>query len=116
MSIKFISELKLILCLFTILLFFSCQSNNRVNDSDIVKNDSMAIKIAIKSWLPMFGDRIYSKQPFVAKLIGDTCWEVKGTLNTPKPKGDTIYLVKGGVPHITIRKRDAAILSIFHSK
>ncbi len=76
------------------------------NSNEIVPNEETAIKIAEAVWLAKFGERIYSKEPFVASLIGDSIWEVKGTLIEKK----------GGVPFVSIQKKDGKILEISHGK
>lgn len=72
-----------------------------------VPNERTAIKIAEKKWLSIYGEKIYSKKPFVATLSENgKVWYVKGTLHTQK----------GGVPYIEIRKVDGKVLKISHSK
>ena len=71
-----------------------------------VPDAETAIRIAEAIWVPIYGEDIYDKQPFVAEynnVLGR--WTVKGTL----PEG-----VLGGVPEARIRKRDGKILFVLH--
>ena len=74
----------------------------------VVPNEETAIKIAEAVWLPIYGDNIYSKQPFKAEYKEkEKCWYVSGTLPP-----NTL----GGVPEIKINKADGKILYIYHGK
>lgn len=64
-----------------------------------------AIKIAEAVWLPIYGDGIYSKKPFMAELR-DGIWYVNGTSKD----------MKGGVPYAEISQRDGCILNVYHDK
>lgn len=68
------------------------------DNSDYVPNKETAIRIAEAIWLPIYGDGIYEKKPFVARLINAHVWVVEGTLDKDKV---------GGVPYIEIQKRTA---------
>jgi hypothetical protein len=111
---------------FIILLFFSaCNSgsnekNNKkfvkekivMQRENLIKNDLVpdeitAIKIAEAIWLPIYGDRIYDKKPFVAKLTSSNIWIVEGSLDPSS---------LGGVPYIEIQKKDCKILKVTHEK
>jgi hypothetical protein len=70
-----------------------------------VVNEETAIKIAEAVWLPVYGYKIYSEQPFKAQLANDV-WTVKGTLKTSL----------GGVLYIEISKKDCRILEMYHGK
>jgi hypothetical protein len=72
-----------------------------------VPNKETAIKIAEAIWLPIYGDRIYKRKPFVAELKNGKTWIVQGTL----PKG-----WDGGTPYIEIQKSDGKILLVMHGK
>lgn len=94
-------------------IFFSCNSSkdtesNKEQHSKIVEvlTKKDAITIAQSNWLKLYGRSIYTNQPFVAKLKGDTIWIVEGTLHNGV----------GGVPYIEIRKSDGYILKIYHSR
>lgn len=73
----------------------------------MVPDKETAIKIAESVWYPIYGSQIYTEQPFVAELEGDTVWIVRGTL----PKGRV-----GGCAEIRLRKSDAAVLDVNHEK
>jgi len=83
-------------------------NNNYWPENGVVSNRNVAIKIAEAVWQPIYGDAIYSKQPFIAEYNKDEeYWYVHGTLppNT-----------FGGVPEIKINKSDGKILYISHGK
>jgi hypothetical protein len=80
--------------------------NKEVDNKSLVPDEITAIKIAEAIWLPIYGEKIYDKRPFVAKLKDGKVWEVTGTLNTQK----------GGGPYIEIRKSDCKILNVTHTK
>jgi hypothetical protein len=87
----------------------------------LVPNEETAIKIAEAIWLPLYGEGIYDKKPFVADLQGDTVWHVYGYLAPSSisinENGDTVWtMVCGGIPHIYINKDDAKIIDVYHSK
>jgi len=77
-----------------------------VPEEGFVPNEETAIKIAEAIWLPIYGENIYRKQPFEAKLENEV-WIVNGSL----PQG-----WKGGVPYIKIRKSDCKVLKVEHGK
>jgi hypothetical protein len=93
----------LIIAISTIIIM-SMQSSNQCKN--LVPDEATAIKIAEAIWLPIYGEKIYDKKPFVAKLVDGKIWEVSGTLNTQK----------GGVPYIEIQKEDCKILKVIHTK
>ncbi|MFT3739686.1 MAG: NTF2 fold immunity protein [Breznakibacter sp.] len=72
-------------------------SKGYIPKSGFVPNDTTAIKIAEAVWLPIYGEKIYNKKPFHARLCNDK-WIVEGSL----PSG-----MKGGVPYIEIQKKMA---------
>ena len=97
------------------LFFLNLKNKNYVPDK------ITAIKIAEAVWLPIYGNSIYEKKPFVAYLIGDTIWHVHGSLPESKIKTDTngdtiIFLNLGGVPNVYIRKDNGTIIDVYHSK
>jgi len=77
-------------------------------ENGVVSNENTAIKIAEVVWQSIYGDKIYSKQPFIAEYNKDKgYWYVHGTLSP-----NTL----GGVPEIKINKYDGKILYISHGK
>jgi hypothetical protein len=103
-----------------ILLLFMSLNVYGLKNHDYVPDSATAIKIAEAIWLPIYGESIYKKQPFIAKLISDSIWIVTGSI--PKSRveindGDTIYtIIKGGVPYAIINKKDGCILKVYHTK
>ena len=104
-----------LLCLFLVVTFLSsnefvkCENENQkgyVPAEGFVPNEETAIKIAEAILIPIYGERVLEKRPFIAKLEGGV-WSIKGTL----PEG---YL--GGVPYVKIQKSDCKILMVRHSK
>lgn len=73
---------------------------------DYVPNEKTAIKIAEAIWLPIYGNRIYKNKPFVATLVNNEIWVVRGTMHSEK----------GGVPYAEIQKKDCKILKVIHGK
>lgn len=71
-----------------------------------VPDSTTAIKIAEAIWLPIYGEGIYKKKPFVARLKDGKVWIVEGTLLEGK----------GGVPYIEIQKKDCRVLKVLHGK
>ena len=79
-----------------------------IPDEGIVPNEETAIKIAEAIWLPIYGDNIYTKQPFIAEYDEKSrTWYVHGSLSENTP---------GGVPEIKISKQDGKIIYINHGK
>ena len=71
-----------------------------------VPDEKTAIKIAEAIWLPIYGERIYKKKPFVAKLQGKI-WVIKGSLPAS---------MLGGVPIAEISKITGKVLRVSHGK
>lgn len=71
-----------------------------------IPDPKTALNIAKILWEPLYGEEIYSKQPFVVSLQ-DSIWVVKGTL----PKN-----MDGGVPYMEIEGKNGTILIISHGK
>ncbi len=82
------------------------QQHTYMPEEGYVPNARTAIKIAEAIWLPIYGDGIYSKKPFVAKLNNDV-WVVQGSLS--------IQMV-GGVPVAEISKKTGKVLRVSHGK
>lgn len=76
-------------------------------ENGFVPDEKTAIKIAEAIWLPIYGEKIYRKRPFTAKLRDGQIWVVEGSLNSQ---------VLGGVPYAEIRKDDCKILKVIHTK
>lgn len=76
---------------------------------NLVPDEVTALKIAEAVWLPIYGKMIYRKKPFVAKLINNNVWQIKGTLKTQ-------YRSLGGVPYIEIQRCDSKVLKVTHGK
>ena len=75
----------------------------------MVPDKETAIKIAESVWYPIYGSQIYTEQPFIAELEGDTVWIVRGSLH----EGEGWV---GGTAVIRLRKSDAAVLDVNHEK
>ena len=74
----------------------------------LVPTPEVAIQIAEAVWLPIYGDRIYNRQPFIAQYYPRLdVWFVHGTL----PPGHL-----GGTAEMVIRKSDGQILSVIHTR
>jgi len=71
-----------------------------------VPDEKTAIKIAEAIWLPIYGEGIYKKKPFVAKLQGEI-WVIQGSLPSH---------MLGGVPTAEISKKTGEILRVSHDK
>src|SRR6188768_2431775 len=102
--------MKKILFLFFALIIIACHSRKiqqakpYKNYSGNVSDSSVAIKIAIANWIPLFGKRVFKSEPFEVSER-DTIWIISGTLK----KG-----VVGGVPVIKIRRSDGKVLENYH--
>lgn len=78
------------------------------NDEGLVPDEQTAIKIAETIWLPLYGESINNKKPFIADYNSEEdCWEVHGTL--PEK-------MRGGVPEIKISRSDCRILDVSHGR
>ena len=77
-----------------------------IPEQGFVPDENTAIKIAEAVWLPIYGDSIYNKKPFVASLK-DGVWVVQGSLSK--------HLL-GGVPVAEISKENGAVLRVSHGK
>lgn len=73
-----------------------------------VPNAETAIKIAEAVWIPIYGQDVLTKKPFVAKFANDR-WIVEGTFSK---SGAAV----GGVPIIEISKKSGEILRVSHGK
>ena len=100
---------KLIFMLLVTSIFsFSGEKVNFCPESNFVPDEETAIKIAEAVWIPIYGgEKIKNEKPIHAKLVGDSFWEVYGSL----PKG-----CKGGVAEAKISKSDGRIIYVCHGK
>lgn len=78
-----------------------------IANTDLIDSKEYAIDVATVNFIHQFGDRVNSKQPFLAKY-NDGIWYVKGSL------GSRIMI--GGTPKIKIRAEDGAVLDVWHDK
>ena len=95
-----------------IIITYSFNSNNLTEQNKFPKNgfvpdEETAIKVAEAILIPIYGERVLMKRPFIAELKGDI-WYIKGTL----PEEYTV----GGVPYVEIQKSDCKILEVYHTK
>ncbi len=78
-----------------------------VPEKGFVPDSQTAIRIAEAVWIPIYGEKLISKEkPFNAVLRGDT-WIVSGTL---PPQVD------GGTAIAEISKRDGRIVRVIHEQ
>ncbi|HYF02873.1 MAG TPA: YbbC/YhhH family protein [Patescibacteria group bacterium] len=96
-----------VLSLSLLLVSFAKTGHNYVPKDGFILNSETAIKIAEAVWMPIYGEKIYNKKPFIARLNKVGIWVVEGSL----AKG-----MLGGVPYIEIQKSDARILKVSHGK
>ena len=79
---------------------------HRAPPEGFVPDEKTAIRIAEAIWLPIYGESIYDKQPFVACYDRRTgSWKVTGTL----PEN-----VLGSVPEAHIRRIDGKVVLVRH--
>lgn len=93
-----------------IMFFFSNSISPLFQKSEggyCIKTKSQAIKFAKKQFVLAYGQDILLMKPFIAKLIDNKVWMVKGT----KPND-----ILGGIPYIEIQKNDCKILKLYHTK
>lgn len=92
----------------TVVIFGCSKQINRSNQNIelCIGSQKKAIELAEKEWLKVYGNNIYIKKPFIAKLRYDSIWVVEGTLNTEK----------GGVPYIEINANNCSIIKMTHGK
>lgn len=96
--------IKVVTLITTTLILNSCNIM-KVNKNCISSNEK-AIEVAEREWLRAYGQSIYDKKPFVAKLKDNNIWIVEGTLHTQK----------GGVPYAEINAKTCEIIKISHGK
>ena len=87
-------------------LYAESNKHSVTPNEGFVPDANTAIKIAEAVWLPIYGERIYGKKPFVASLENDV-WVVQGSM----PK-----IMLGGVPVAEISKKTGEILRVSHGQ
>lgn len=88
-------------------------------DSGFVPDKETAVKIAKAIWYPIYGKEDTNRdfKNYAVALIGDTAWFVTREFNSfMKREGNAVTLSLGGEPYILIRKKDAKILKVTHTK
>ena len=79
-----------------------------INESGIIKNDSMAYNLSSLIISSIYGEECFrSESPAHIRLINDSVWCVSGSL----PKGDV-----GGTYSILIDKYSGRILRVWHER
>jgi hypothetical protein len=102
--------MKAIILYLMLLQIGSCTSRQEVikaNSSYCLNTSEKAIEQAEKKWLEIYGNSIYDKKPFVAKLENDTIWVIQGSLNSWQ---------KGGVPYAEINAKNCEFIKVTHGK
>lgn len=90
---------------FLFFTFFSLQSFSV--ETGILSEQKKALKIAEAYFILFYGEKVLEQRPFKGTDKGEY-WEFSGTL----PKG----LFKGGVATIELKKKDGAVINIYHEK
>jgi hypothetical protein len=95
------------------LLFLLGLSKTNLNDKPCVADANQAIGIAEKEFIKVYGEKkVNEEKPFVAKLVKDTIWIVRGSL----PKNDNRGHWVGGVALAEINANNCKIIKIIHGK
>ena len=82
-------------------------------EEGMVPDAETAKKIAMAVWIPIYGEESISKRlPLKAKLVGDSLWLIKGTLESPSDGS----IICGGVPYAKIMKSNGQILCVIHTQ
>ncbi len=88
-------------------------SKTDLNDKPCVADATQAIAIAEKEFIKVYGEKkVNEEKPFVAKLVKDTIWIVRGSL----PKNDERGHWVGGVVVAEINANNCKIIKIIHGK
>jgi hypothetical protein len=87
-------------------------SKTALNNKPCVADANQAIGIAEKEFIRVYGEEVTKERPFVATLVNDTIWVVKGTF----PKGNPSEIRKGGVARAEINANNCKIIKIIHGK
>ena len=86
----------------------SFHSPESIQYGGAVPNAESAIKIAVATWTPLYGERtIQAERPYTAKLEGDV-WIVEGTFHSFG------LPAAGGVARAEISKADGRIIKVIH--
>jgi len=94
------------------LLFILGLNKTNVNTKPCVSDANQAIGIAEKEFIKGYGEEVLKERPFVATLVNDTIWVVKGTF----PKGNPGEIRKGGVARAEINANNCKIIKVIHGK
>ena len=94
------------------LLFVIGVSKTDLNSKPCVADANQAIGIAEKEFIRVYGEQVMKEKPFVATLVKDTVWVVKGTFPKAKPGVVTF----GGVARAEINAKNCKIIKIIHGK
>jgi hypothetical protein len=98
------------LALFSFTLIAISTSQAPPNEG-FVPDEKTAVKVAESVWLPVFGNDIYSHQPFKAELIQGKCWKVYGTGNKQNRKCPFALIQRKNCMIIKIAEIDEKFLS-----
>ncbi len=94
------------------ILFLTGLSKTDLNDKPCVADANQAIAIAEKEFIKVYGEKVKEERPFVANLVKDSIWVVKGTYPKAKPGVPTF----GGVARAEINANNCKIIKIIHGK
>ena len=94
------------------ILFFIGLSKTDLNDKPCVADANQAIAIAEKEFIRVYGEKVTEERPFVANLVKDSIWVVKGTF----PKSNPPVHRFGGVARAEINANNCKIIKIIHGK
>jgi len=94
------------------LLFIVSLSKTDLKDKPCVADATQAVAIAEKEFIRVYGEKVEEEKPFVANLVKDSIWVVKGTF----PKGNPGEIRKGGVARAEINANNCKIIKIIHGK
>lgn len=92
--------------------------------SDVVDNDTIAVRVALAILSSLYGDGVYDEMPYNVALVDDSVWVVETSLDPPRQRHamqsssdtDEAMLVFGGVGHVEINKHNGKIYSAYHTK
>ena len=89
--------------IFILLVLFSCCKHTILNKTD----KEIAIDIAKKRWIEVYGTSINKQKPFVAEKKNDSIWIVQGTLSK-----DRI----GGVAYAEVNLKTKKVIKYTHGE
>lgn len=81
------------------------------NEKPCLTDGNQAIAIAEKEFIRVYGEQVMEQKPFVATLVKDTVWVVKGTFHNNSTKTR-----RGGVARAEINANNCQIIKIIHGK